>query len=88
MIERTLFSSDHEAFRDSFRRFIANEVSPFHDAWEEQGYVERAVWNKAGENGFLCTSMPEAYGGADADKLYSVIQFEELSGAGFTGTTS
>ena len=85
MIERTLFSSDHEAFRDSFRRFIANEVSPFHDAWEEQGYVERAVWNKAGENGFLCTSMPEAYGGADADKLYSVIQMEELARAGTSG---
>jgi alkylation response protein AidB-like acyl-CoA dehydrogenase len=85
MIQRTLFSPDHEAFRDSFRRFIANEVSPFHDAWEEQGYVAREVWNKAGENGFLCTSMPEAYGGADADKLYSVIQMEELARAGTSG---
>ena len=85
MIERTLFTPDHEAFRDSFRRFIANEVVPFHEAWEEQGYVDRKVWNKAGENGFLCTSMPEAYGGASADKLYSVIQFEELSRAGTTG---
>ena len=85
MIERTLFTPDHEAFRDSFRRFIDKEVVPFHDAWEEQGYVERAVWNKAGENGFLCTSMPEAYGGADADKLYSVIQMEELARAGTSG---
>jgi alkylation response protein AidB-like acyl-CoA dehydrogenase len=85
MIERTLFSPDHEAFRDSFRRFIDKEIAPFHEAWEEQGYVDRQVWNKAGENGFLCTSMPEAYGGADADKLYSVIQFEELSRGGFTG---
>jgi alkylation response protein AidB-like acyl-CoA dehydrogenase len=85
MIQRTLFSPDHEAFRDSFRRFIVNEVSPFHDAWEEQGYVAREVWNKAGDNGFLCTSMPEAYGGADADKLYSVIQMEELARAGTTG---
>lgn len=85
MIERTLFSPDHEAFRDSFKRFIAKEIAPFHADWEEQGYVDRQVWNKAGENGFLCTSMPEEYGGAAADKLYSVIQFEELSGAGFTG---
>ena len=85
MIERTLFTPDHESFRDSFRRFIANEVVPFHEAWEEQGYVAREVWNKAGENGFLCTSMPEAYGGADADKLYSVIQMEELARAGTTG---
>ena len=85
MIERTLFSPDHEAFRDSFRRFIDKEIVPFHEAWEEQGYVAREVWNKAGENGFLCTSMPEAYGGADADKLYSVIQMEELARAGTTG---
>ena len=85
MIERTLFSPDHEAFRDSFRRFIEKEITPFHEAWEEQGYVDRAVWNKAGENGFLCATMPEEYGGADADKLYSVVQFEELSRAGVTG---
>ncbi len=85
MIERTLFSSDHEAFRDSFRRFIANEIAPFHADWEEQGYVDRAVWNKAGANGFLCLTMPEEYGGAGADKLYSVVQFEEMHRAGFTG---
>ncbi len=85
MIERTLFTPDHEAFRDSFRRFLDKEVAPFHADWEEQGYVDRAVWTKAGENGFLCTSMPEAYGGAEADKLYSVIQMEELNRAGFTG---
>ena len=85
MIERTLFTSDHASFRDSFRKFIDKEVAPFHADWEEQGYVDRKVWNKAGENGFLCMSMPEEYGGSEADKLYSVIQFEEVSRAGCTG---
>ncbi len=85
MIARTLFSTDHEAFRDSFRRFMGQEIAPHHAAWEEQGYVDRAVWRKAGENGFLCMTMPEEYGGAGADKLYSVIQMEEISRAGFSG---
>ena len=85
MINRTLFTPDHEAFRDAFRRFMENEIAPHHAEWEEQGYVDRAVWNKAGDNGFLCTSMPEEYGGAGADKLYSVIQMEELARGGFTG---
>ena len=85
MIPRTLFTPDHEAFRDSFRRFCEKEIAPHHDAWEEQGYVDRAVWNKAGENGFLCMTMPEEYGGSGADKLYSVIQFEELNARGLTG---
>ena len=85
MIERTLFSADHEAFRDSFRRFINKEIAPFHAHWEEQGFVAREVWNKAGENGFLCMTMPEQYGGSGADKLFSVIQFEELARAGASG---
>jgi alkylation response protein AidB-like acyl-CoA dehydrogenase len=85
MIERTLFTPDHEAFRDSFRRFMDKEIAPFHEDWESHGYVDRALWNKAGENGFLCMSLPEEHGGAGADLLYSVIQFEELWARGFTG---
>jgi acyl-CoA dehydrogenase len=85
MIERTLFTSDHESFRDSYRRFLEKEVAPYHAQWEEQGYVDRALWNKAGENGFLCPTMPEEYGGAAADKLYSVVLMEEQARTGFTG---
>ena len=85
MIPRTLFSADHDSFRDSVRRFIEREITPFHAAWEEQGYVEREVWRKAGANGMLCLTMPEAYGGAGADKLYPVVQIEELTRAGCSG---
>jgi hypothetical protein len=43
MIDRSVFNADHEAFRDSFRRFVEKEIAPFHEGWEEQGYVDRAV---------------------------------------------
>jgi alkylation response protein AidB-like acyl-CoA dehydrogenase len=85
MIERTLFSPDHESFRDSFRRFMEREIAPHHEAWEEQGYVDRELWRKAGANGFLCMTMPEEYGGAGGDKLYSVVQMGELARGGFSG---
>ncbi len=85
MIPRTLFTPDHDAFRDAFRRFMDKEIAPHHEAWEEQGYVDREVWRQAGANGFLCMTMPDAYGGAGGDKLYSVIQMEELARGGFTG---
>ncbi|MFO0233404.1 MAG: acyl-CoA dehydrogenase family protein [Burkholderiales bacterium] len=85
MIERSLYSEQHLQFRDTVRRFLENEVAPHHARWEEQGHVDREVWTKAGETGLLCTSMPEAYGGADADKLYSVALFEEIARQGFTG---
>ncbi len=85
MIERTLFTLDHVAFGDSFKRFIDKEIAPHHAAWEAQGYVDKAVWASAGANGFLCMSMPEQYGGSGADKLYSVLQMEALGTAGFSG---
>jgi alkylation response protein AidB-like acyl-CoA dehydrogenase len=74
MIPRTLFDADHQAFRDGFARFMEREIAPFHAAWEEQGYVDREVWNKAGANGYLCMTMPEAYGGGGADKRFSIVQ--------------
>ncbi len=85
MITRTLFGPEHEAFRDSFAKFLEQEAVPFHDQWEEQGYVDRKLWSKAGENGFLCTSMPEEYGGVGADQLFSVIEMEELARANVSG---
>ena len=85
MIERTLFSEHHEQFRDTVRRFLEREVAPHHARWEDQGYVDREVWTKAGAAGLLCTSMPESFGGADADKLYAVVLFEEIARQGFTG---
>ena len=85
MIERTLFNEDHAIFRESFRRFVENEIVPFHAQWEEQGYVDREVWTKAGTNGFLCTSMPEEFGGAAAEKLYSMIMMEEVARVNATG---
>ena len=47
--------------------------------------MDRAVWNKAGANGYLCATMPEEYGGSGVDKLYSVVQMEELARGGFSG---
>jgi alkylation response protein AidB-like acyl-CoA dehydrogenase len=85
MIERTLFDESHRMFRETTRKFIEKEVVPFHAAWEEQGYVDRAVWTKAGAAGLLCTSMPEAFGGADGDKLFQMALMEEVSRANATG---
>ena len=85
MFERTLFKEEHTLFRDAVRRFMETEVQPHRERWEEQGYVDREVWKKAGAAGFLCPSMPEQYGGADADKLYSMVLIEEQNRIGDSG---
>ena len=79
MIARNLFSAEHEGFRQGLRRFLEAEVMPRHPQWEEQGFVDRDIWRRAGELGFLCTNMPEAYGGAGADRLFSAVLLEELA---------
>jgi len=79
VIPRTLFTPEHETFRDSVRRFLEAEVRPHDERWQEQGYADKSVWKKAGDNGFLCMSMPEEYGGSGADKLFSMVLIEEQS---------
>ena len=85
MIPRTLFSSDHDTFRDTVRKFLENEAVPYHEEWEKQGQVPRELWLKAGEQGFLCPMVAEEYGGLGADFLYSVVVSEEISRAQLSG---
>jgi len=77
-MERTLFSEEHRQFRDAVRRFLQTEVTPFHADWEKDKCVPRSIWEKAGEAGFLCSWLPEEYGGSGADFLYSVVLIEEM----------
>ena len=71
MIPRTIYSGEHELFRDGVRAFIEAEVTPHHAAWEAAGIVSREVWRNAGKAGLLCCAIPEAYGGAGADFLFA-----------------
>ncbi|MCY1497545.1 Acyl-CoA dehydrogenase [compost metagenome] len=75
-IPRTLFSEEHLQFKESVQRFIEQEVLPHYERFEEQGFIDREIWEKAGAAGFLCPSIPGEYGGVGADKLYSVVLFE------------
>lgn len=85
MIERSLFTPEHEMWRDSVRKFMEQEVVPHHDQWEKDGIVPRDLWLKAGEAGMLCCTVPEEFGGIGADYLYDVVVFEELWRAGTSG---
>jgi acyl-CoA dehydrogenase len=84
-MKRTLFNSDHEMFRDQFRKFVERELVPHYDQWEKEGSVPRDLWNKAGAQGFVCPWLPEEYGGVGADFLYPVIEIEEIGSYGIAG---
>ena len=77
MLPRQLFNAEHEAFRDTVRKFYLQEVIPNTEKYEQQQHVDRDLWNKAGALGLLCATMPETYGGSGVDRLYSMILIEE-----------
>ncbi|MDX1451667.1 MAG: acyl-CoA dehydrogenase family protein [Oleiphilaceae bacterium] len=85
MIKRTVFESEHEMFRDSFRKFLQEEAVPHHAQWEKDGQVSRELWKKAGEHGYLSPTVPEAYGGVEADFRYNAIVDEEVARLGLSG---
>lgn len=80
-----LYTTEHQMFRESARRFFEKEVKPHHAKWEEEGIVPKEVWRKAGEQGLLCMNVPEQYGGVGGDFLYSVIAIEEQGRIGASG---
>lgn len=82
---RTVMTEDHEHFRTQVRRFLAKNVVPHHAQWEKDGIVPRAIWRMAGENGFLCTTVPEEYGGAGGDFGFAAVVIEELARVNASG---
>ncbi|MFK0088455.1 acyl-CoA dehydrogenase family protein [Pseudomonas sp. NPDC090755] len=85
MIPRTLFSAEHEAYRRTVKRFLDEQVLPFHEQWEEEHRIPREVWRSAGELGLILPFLPEAYGGVGTDKLFEMILIEEFMGSGASG---
>ena len=83
---RSIFEEEHNVFRENFRKFCEEEVKPNQEKWIEQGIVDRSIWEKAGENGFLAPAVDEEYGGLSLnDFRYSQIMIEELARIGENG---
>lgn len=72
------FTEEHQSFRKSFQDFLQKEVVPHIDKWEKTGTIERFIWKKFGEMGYLGLNSSEAYGGLGLDIFYTVILLEEL----------
>ncbi|EAM8864281.1 acyl-CoA dehydrogenase [Salmonella enterica] len=86
MLPRQLFNTEHDAFRETVRKFYEKEVIPHTERYESQQHVDRELWNKSGGLGLLCATMPEEYGGSGVDRLYSMILIEEQAYAGDSAT--
>lgn len=77
-IPRTIYSDEHEIFRESVARFLKEEVLPKYEEWEDAGRTPRDIWKRAGDIGILGTSTAEEFGGMGGDFLFDAIVIEEL----------
>ena len=72
-------------FEDQVGRFMEKELAPHSDKWREQGVVDRWAWEKSGEQGLLCLSIAEEYGGAGGTFAHEQILIEQQIYAGVEG---
>jgi citronellyl-CoA dehydrogenase len=76
-----LFTSEHDEVRRSLQKFIASEINPHVDAWEEAGqFPSHELFKKMGSLGFLGLNKPVEYGGSGLDYSYALMMAEELGG--------
>jgi len=82
------FSEDHERFRSTLRDWVAREIAPHVNAWDEAGSFPRQLYRQAAELGLLGLGYPEQYGGTPADTFFHIVASEELARAGCGGVAA
>lgn len=84
-MDNIYLTPEHELLREQVARFIAREVEPHAQAWEEQGSTPRDVLRRMGDAGFLGLMYASEHGGAEADALTNLVFAEALSQSTFGG---
>jgi len=79
------FSAEHEALRESVRDFVARELRPHADEWEEAEGFPDSVFRRMGELGLLGLRYPERYGGQGGDYFSAIVLAEEMARCGSGG---
>lgn len=83
--ESPFYTAEHEAFRDTVRRWVKIEIEPYASEWDEAGTFPRELYVKASEFGLLQLGFPEVYGGLEVDGFYKIISSQEIARAGSGG---
>jgi alkylation response protein AidB-like acyl-CoA dehydrogenase len=77
---RTLYGSDHEAYRETVREFLSREVVPHQDDWDRDHWIDREVFARAAKAGIYALQIDERYGGAgERDYRYRMVVSEEIA---------
>jgi acyl-CoA dehydrogenase len=78
VIAPSWMTDDVVMFRDNVRKVFEREFAPLEERWRREHLADRSVWRQAGEMGLLCTSIPQAYGGAGGSFAHeAVVAYEQ-----------
>ena len=78
-------SDEHRLLQDAAGRFFREKWVPRDAAWREAGMMDREAWREAGDNGLLCASIPETYGGGGGDFGHEAVLILAQGEAGLSG---
>jgi alkylation response protein AidB-like acyl-CoA dehydrogenase len=79
------FTDEHEELRETVSRFVAREIAPHVDEWEEAREFPRELYSRCAELGFLGLKFPEELGGQGGTHLHDAVWVEELARSGGSG---
>ncbi len=82
------FNDEHQLLRESVRTFVAREILPELEAWEQQGCMPRSLYRAWAEAGFLGAGYPEEVGGAGGDLFHVIAVAEELVACNSAGVAA
>jgi len=79
-MRRSLYTADHDAYRETVREFLAREVVPFQEEWDRNRWIDRDVFARAAKAGIYALQIDEKYGGAgEPDYRYRMVVCEEIA---------
>ncbi len=74
------FSDQHQLIAQTAEEFAINEILPHSERIEKKDWaLVRELLKKAGDLGLMSVDIPEAYGGAEMDKMSSAIIADRIA---------
>jgi citronellyl-CoA dehydrogenase len=78
---------EHEIFRDTVRRFVAEELAPRAREFDAMGRIDKSLFKRMGDLGLLGLRYDPKWGGSGLDYSYTTVLFEEMARADNAGVT-
>jgi acyl-CoA dehydrogenase len=76
---------DLRMLREAIARFVETEMAPHDARWRKQKHVDKDLWRRIGDAGFLLLDVPAEYGGGGGDFRHESVLYEETNRRGLSG---